>query len=96
MTTKNPNEETWKLLVLFLRKISEAKGISQQEIANRTGMLRTNINRIFKLLYCPNLKTLLMIAKAINVNLLFEDKEDKVDLVQALNDGTNELGHDLQ
>lgn len=70
------NEQHWKSLVLILRKVAESKGISQQEIANRTGMLRTNVNRVFQLKYCPKLDTFILIANAIGVNFFFDDKEE--------------------
>lgn len=80
MDRQQSNEQHWKLLVLFLREIAESKGISQQEIANRTGMLRTNINRVFNMKYCPKLDTFILIANAIGINFFFEDKESTTEL----------------
>ncbi|NHZ84408.1 MAG: hypothetical protein GWP19_00825 [Planctomycetia bacterium] len=74
------NEQQWKLLVLILKKISEEKGISHQKIADVTGLQRSNVTRMFGLKYSPNMKTFLMVAKAINVNFFFEDKDSKMDL----------------
>jgi transcriptional regulator with XRE-family HTH domain len=74
MDEKNENGQDYKLLVLELRKIAESKSISQQEIADRTGMLRSNINRIFQLKYSPNLNTFVAIASSIGVDLSLEDK----------------------
>lgn len=77
---QNANEQSWRLSVQILREIAEAKGISQQEIANRTGMKRPSISRIFSHKFSPTLKTFILIAKAIEVNFFFEDKERKVEL----------------
>lgn len=86
------NEQHWKLLVLLLRKVAESKGISQQEIANRTGMLRTNVNRVFQLKYCPKLDTFILIANAIGINFFFEDKESTTDLNEIFEAAMTELG----
>lgn len=88
----NSNEQHWKILILFLRKIAESKNISQKEIANRTGMLRTNVNRIFNLQYCPKLNTFLAIANAIGINFFFSDKEDKTELNKLFEEAMDELG----
>lgn len=92
MDDKQSNDQHWKLLVLILRKIAESKGVSQQEIANRTGMLRTNVNRVFQLKYCPTLSTFVDIANAIGVNFFFEDKESKTDLSEIFEAAMTELG----
>jgi transcriptional regulator with XRE-family HTH domain len=70
---ENQNEE-WKLLVFSLKKIAKSKGITQIEIAKKTGLLQSNISRLFSLKYKPTICTLVKIAKSINVNLVFEEK----------------------
>ena len=92
MDKQKSNEQHWKLLVLILRKIAESKGISQQEISNRTGLLNSNINRIFKLLYCPNLNTFLLIANAIGINFFFEDKDSTTKMNEIFEAAMTELG----
>lgn len=91
MNNEQSNEQHWKSLVLILRKVAESKGISQQEIANRTGMLRTNINRVFQLKYCPKLDTFILIANAIGISLFFEDKEIDTKLNEIIEAAKNEL-----
>lgn len=78
----NPNEQ-WKLLVLILKDIAEQKGITHQEIADKTGLIRSNVSRFFGLRYTPSLDMFLEVAKAIGVNFYFEDKDSKSDLNQA-------------
>lgn len=94
MTDKtDPSRETdWKIQVLILKKIAENKGISQQEIANRTGFQRTNINRMFALAYCPNLNTFIAVAKAIGVNFFFGDKDGTTELDKIFESAMEELG----
>ena len=92
MNTQQSSDQHWKVLVLILRKVAESKGISQQEIANKTGMLRTNVNRIFKLLYCPNLNTFIQIANSIGINFFFEDKDSTTELNEIFEAAMTELG----
>lgn len=72
--------EDYKLFVQLLKEIAEEKGITQQEIADKTGYKQQNISRIFSLKYSPRLDVFLNIAKAVGVNFFFQDKESKTDL----------------
>ena len=92
MNEQQSNDQHWKVLVLILRKVAESKGISQQEIANRTGMLRTNINRVFQLKYCPKLDTFILIANAIGINFFLEDKDSMTELNEIFEAAITELG----
>ena len=84
--------EDWKILVTLLRKISEAKGLSQQDIADKSGLHRSNINRMFQLQYCPNLNTFIKVAKAIKVNFFFADIDDTTDIDKLFESAMTELG----
>ena len=77
MNNQQSNEHHWMVLVLFLRKIAEAKKIPQHEIAEKSGLKQSNISRMFNLQYCPNLRTFISVARAIEVNFFFEDKSEK-------------------
>ena len=74
------NSEHWKVLVLLLKEVAEDKNITHQQIADITGLKRSNITRFFNLNYKPRLDTFLLIANAIQVNFFFEDRESKSDL----------------
>lgn len=76
----NPNEQQWKLLVLLLKEIADSKKITQEEIAERSGLLQSNISRFFALKYCPNMSTFLLVSKALKVNFFFEDQEGTTEL----------------
>lgn len=78
-TNENKNEQ-WMLLVLLLKEISEQKGITQNQIAQKTGMIQSAVSRFFSLKFKPTLDTFLQVSKAIKVNFFFEDQEDKTDL----------------
>lgn len=90
--THNPNEQSWKLLVLLLKKIARAKGITDQVISLRTGLQATNVNRLFSLRYCPSLQNFLIITKAVEVNFFIEDQNSKTDLNILMEQAMTELG----
>lgn len=92
MGNQNNQNEQWKLLVLILKEIAEAKGVSQIEIAEKSELLQSNISRFFSLKYKPTLDTFLQVAKAVNVNFFFEDKDAKTDLNLAFEKAMTELG----
>ena len=88
---KNQNEH-WKVLVLLLKEIANQKGISQNEISERTGMLQSAVSRFFSLKFKPTLETFLQVAQALKVNFFFEDQEGKTDLNIAFEKAMTELG----
>jgi transcriptional regulator with XRE-family HTH domain len=52
-----------------IRKLREAKGITQKELADVVGMMRNNISRIEAAKHHPTLETLERIAKALKVSV---------------------------
>lgn len=88
----NQNEQHWRLLVLLLKMIAIKKGISQEQIANETGLQRQNVNRVFSLRYCPRLDIFLNISKAVGVNFFVEDKEGTTELTELFEQAMTELG----
>ncbi|MNX56698.1 helix-turn-helix protein [compost metagenome] len=91
--TQNTNQnEQWMLLVLILKEIAESKKLTQEQIANETGMLQSAVSRFFSLKFKPTLDTFLQIAKAVKVNFFFEDQEDKSDLNQCFERAMEALG----
>jgi len=89
---KKINENSWKVLVLMLKNIAEDKGITQEQIAEITGLQQSNISRVFSLRYCPTLQTFLTIATAIRVNFFFEDKDSTTELNVMMEKAMAELG----
>lgn len=92
MNKNQANEQHWKLLVLILRKVAESKGISYQEIADRTGIEPAEVVTFFKLKDSPKLNIFIAIANAIAVNFFFEDKESKTELNVIFEAAMTELG----
>jgi transcriptional regulator with XRE-family HTH domain len=92
MNNQNNQNEQWQLLVLILKEIADQKNVTQQEIADKSGLLQSNVSRFFSLKYKPTLDTFLQVAKAIKVNFFFEDQENKSDLNLAFEKAMNTLG----
>lgn len=90
------NENSWQVLVLLIKKIAEKKGITHQIIAERTGLKAPNVTRIFSLKYCPSLRIFLAIAKAVEVNFFFEDKNETTDLSVLFESAMTELGRRIE
>ncbi|WP_324069106.1 MAG: helix-turn-helix transcriptional regulator [Flavobacterium sp.] len=88
---KNKNEQ-WMLLVLLLKEIAEEKGITQNQIAEQTGMIQSAVSRFFSLKFKPTIDTFLQVSKAIKVNFFFEDKESKTDLNKCFEKAMEQLG----
>jgi len=88
---KNKNEQ-WMLLVLLLKEIAEEKGITQNQIAEQTGMIQSAVSRFFSLKFKPTLDTFLQVSKAIKVNFFFEDQESKTDLNKCFEKAMEQLG----
>ena len=58
-----------KEIILSLRKEAEERGITQQEIADKAGMKRENVSRLFSATYPPTLSTICKVADAIGVTV---------------------------
>ncbi len=80
------------LLVLLLKEIAEEKGITQNQIAEQTGMIQSAVSRFFSLKFKPTIDTFLQVSKAIKVNFFFEDKESKTDLNKCFEKAMEQLG----
>ena len=52
-----------------IRKLREAKGLTQDQLATAVGMMRSNISRIEAAKHRPTLETLEKIAKALRVSV---------------------------
>ena len=92
MSNQNNQNEQWKLLVLLLKEIAESKGITQNEIAEKSEMHQSHVSRFFALKFPPNLHTFLKVAEAIKVNFFFEDQENKTDLNVSFEKAMEQLG----
>lgn len=92
MKIQNNKNEQWQLLVLLLKEIADQKNLTQNEIAELSGLRQSHVSRFFSLKYCPNLDTFLKVAKAVKVNFFFEDQENNSNLNLAFEKAMTELG----
>lgn len=92
MSNQNNQDQQWKLLVLLLKEIAESKGITQNQIGEIAEMHQSHVSRFFGLKFPPNINTFLKVAKAINVNFFFEDKDSKTDMNIVFEKAMTELG----
>jgi DNA-binding XRE family transcriptional regulator len=53
-----------------IRKLREAKGITQDQLAGAVGMMRSNLSRMEAAKHQPTLETMEKIAKALNVSVV--------------------------
>ena len=68
------NQSNWMLLIIFLDKIRQDKDITHEQLAEKTGLIRSTVSRFFGLRFCPSLKLFITIARALDINFFFEDK----------------------
>ena len=73
MNRTKTETEDWKAVILQLKDIADQKGVSQVDVATRTGMTQPNISRLFALKYVPKLSTVVLIAQALEVELTVRD-----------------------
>lgn len=81
----------WKALTLLLKNIAKAKGITQQMIANKTGIDQPNIARFFSFKTCPTIAVYITIAKAIGITFTAEDNDNKLNVAQMLEEAKEEI-----
>ena len=89
---ENANEQHWKLLVLLLQEISSQRGLTQADLAQLTGLKQSNISRLFSLKFSPNLKTYMVLVKALELNIFFEPLDADDDLSRAFENAMEQLG----
>ena len=62
---KTNQNEDWKTLISQLKKVAENQKITHLQIANKCGLHRSNVTRIFSLKICPSLENYLKVKNAI-------------------------------
>lgn len=87
-----PEDEQWKLFILILAEVAKDKKITQLEIANRTGLHPSNVNRFFSMKYAPTLPLFLKMCRAVGVNLFLDNKDSDTDFNQLFEKAMAELG----
>lgn len=82
------NEEKYKaarkMLCEYIGKLAKEKGITQQQIADKTGFTRNNVSRMLSGRYSPSLDNFIRLAEAVDTFFFVIDKESKDDLTEAM------------
>ncbi len=72
-------KQKWESVVTELRQAAREKGVTQEMISERTGLIQSNISRMFGLKFTPTLKNIISIASAIGLKVKFEEVRDEND-----------------
>jgi len=92
MNNKPDFNQQGDILLAFLREIALQKGLTHQEIADRTGWTATNVSRILSAKYAPSLPNFLKLAHAIEINFFFESKDSNTELNVAFEKAMGYIG----
>ena len=63
------NDIHWQKIVSKLKEIAKEQNISQNKMAELTGIEQPNIARLYSLKYAPNLRTAVLIATVLGVKI---------------------------
>lgn len=63
------HKEAGKLLLRYLQQMAKEQGLTEVEIARRSGFIQQNVNRMFLGKYMPSLDNFLRLGEAIGVRL---------------------------
>jgi len=64
-----PSEYARKLLLEYIRQYADHLGVTQLEIALRTGFTQSNVSRILSAKYSPTMDSFIRIAGALDLHL---------------------------
>lgn len=79
------HREAGKLMLKFLKQIAKENGLTDDEIAQRSGFIKPNVNRMFSGRYMPTLDNFIRLGEAIGVRLELHAPEDDVSNVKVRN-----------
>jgi len=71
----SPSELARRLLIDCVKQYADRKGVTQDQIAEATGLRRQNVNRVLSGRYSPTLDTFLKIAGALGLHLDISAKD---------------------
>ncbi len=80
------------MLCLFLKTEADAKGITQQEIADKCGWHQQTVQRMLSGKFAPTLDNFIKLADAIRVNFFMESKDSNSDSNRDFEKAMSQLG----
>ena len=86
--TFNPEKysEARKILLRFVADQAKEKGITQEDIAERTGFSRSNVSRMLAGRFAPTLDNFIRLAEAVEVYFFLESKDAKSENAEFMRD----------
>jgi len=69
-------QEEMRMLLNKLKELAYEKGITEQQIADKTGFIQSNVNRMFAGKYSPLLDNFLQLADAIGYHIDLKENQD--------------------
>lgn len=82
------NEEKYKaarlMLCRYIKDLAKEKGVTQEEIAARTGFKQNNVSRMLSGDYSPSLDNFIRLAEAVDCFFFIIDKEHGSDLTEVM------------
>lgn len=85
-------ETARKMLMDYIREHCAEQGITQDVLAERTGMTRTNVNRLLAGRYPPSLDNFIKLAEASNCYIFMIEKKANDDLCKMMRDRWKRTG----
>jgi transcriptional regulator with XRE-family HTH domain len=68
-------QEEARMLLNKLKLLAKEKGITEEQIAAKTGFIQSNVNRMFAGKYTPLLDNFLQLADAIGFHIVLKENE---------------------
>jgi len=68
-------QEEMRMLLSTLKERAKEKGITEQQIADKTGFIQSNVNRMFAGKYSPLLDNFLELADAVGLHIELKENE---------------------
>jgi len=68
--------EAGRMLLRFLHQEAKNKGITQEQIAERSGFIKSNVNRMLNYRYSPTLENFLILADSIGIRIELHSETD--------------------
>jgi transcriptional regulator with XRE-family HTH domain len=65
-----------RMLLNQLKDFAKEKGITEQQIADKTGFIQSNVNRMFAGKYSPLLDNFIQLADAIGYHIVLKENHD--------------------
>lgn len=92
MTNENKYLQARLTLCLFLKLEAEAKGITQQQLADKCGWHQQTVQRMLSGKFSPSLDNFIKLADAIGVNFFMESKDSNTDANQLFEKAMDHVG----